>query len=63
MLTTEEYDMIQEFLRRRRELNGQSRAQLGTRLASQISERLQLSYERGEQEQFLTRVANEYRRR
>jgi len=63
MLTTEEYDMIQAFLRRRRELNGQSRAQLGTRLASQISERLQLSYERGEQEQFLTRVANEYRRR
>jgi uncharacterized RDD family membrane protein YckC len=62
-LTTEEYDMIQEFLRRRNELSGQSRDQLGVRLANQISERIRLPYDRGRHEQFLTRVANDYRRR
>lgn len=62
-LTTEEYDMIQEFLRRRDELSRQSRNQLGTRLAKQISERLQLSYDQERHEQFLARVANDYRRR
>jgi uncharacterized RDD family membrane protein YckC len=62
-LTTEEYDMIQEFLRRRHELSRQSRNQLGARLASQISERLQIPHDRGQHEQFLTRVANDYRRR
>jgi hypothetical protein len=55
--------MIQEFLRRRDELSRQSRNQLGTRLANQISERLQLAYDQGRHEQFLSRVANDYRRR
>lgn len=63
LITTEEYDMVQEFLRRRNELSHQSRTQIGTRLATQISERLQLPYDSGRPEQFLTRVANDYRRR
>lgn len=61
LLTQEDYDLIQEFLRRRRELGTDSRQRLGNRLATGISNRLTITVAPANQEQFLEQVVHEYR--
>jgi uncharacterized RDD family membrane protein YckC len=60
-LTTADYNLIEEFLRRRRELGRDSRASLGTQLAHGISNRLAVSLDAANAETFLEHVAQEYR--
>jgi hypothetical protein len=61
LLTQEDYDLIQEFLRRRRELGSDSRQRLCNRLTTGISTRLSITVATANQEQFLEQVVHEYR--
>ncbi len=60
LITAEDYTLIQEFLRRRPELNSTARARLGQQLAEPIQERLGVTVEPRYNEDFLTHVATEY---
>ncbi|MEM8534369.1 MAG: RDD family protein [Chloroflexota bacterium] len=58
-LNDQDYDLIQEFLRRRSELGRDARARLGIQLASGLQARLGLP-QGGDAERFLQHVAVEY---
>jgi uncharacterized RDD family membrane protein YckC len=60
-LSSNDYDLVQEFLRRRSELGAASRQRLGLRLAEQIGARLATMPEPQRHEPFLERVAHDYR--
>lgn len=60
LLTDTDYNLVQEFLRRRRELGRDSRLHLGTQLAEGIRTRLELPPV-SNHEGFLEQVAYEYR--
>jgi uncharacterized RDD family membrane protein YckC len=59
-LTTEDYDLVQEFLRRRKDLAPQSRVGLSAELAGALKRRLGLP-ESGDAELFLENLVREYR--
>jgi uncharacterized RDD family membrane protein YckC len=59
-VTSTDYNLAQEFLRRRHELGQQSRRQIGWQLATGISSRLGFSVEAGYYEQFLEHIVQEY---
>lgn len=62
VLNDTDYDLVQEFLRRRNELGRESRDRLGTQLATGIRSRLGVVPEKDEDyELFLERVAHDYR--
>lgn len=60
--TREDYELVQEFLRRRRELGRESRLHLGRQLAESIGSRLGVALRRGDEERFLEHAADEYHR-
>jgi uncharacterized RDD family membrane protein YckC len=60
LIKTEDYDLVQDFLRRRNELGPESRRRLGTQLANHMRERLALPVG-GEPEAFLEHLVREYR--
>lgn len=57
-----DYDLVQEFLRRRSELGRESRFRLGTELAEKVRGRMGMTFDQGQHEPFLERVAFDYRR-
>jgi hypothetical protein len=59
LLNDQDYNLVQEFLRRRDELGSEARKRLGAQLASGLQARLGLRQE-GEAERFLQHVASEY---
>ena len=59
LLSDQDYNLIQEFLRRRDELGRDARARLGVQLAGGIQARLGLP-QGGDAERFLQYVAAEY---
>jgi uncharacterized RDD family membrane protein YckC len=61
LITANDYDLVQEFLRRRRELGHASRRNLGRQLADRVGERLGLTLNQGDHETFLEHLAYEYR--
>ncbi|MCU0495422.1 MAG: RDD family protein [Chloroflexaceae bacterium] len=61
LITDGDYDLAQEFLRRRGELHAASRAQVGGQLAANLSARLGLTLN-SPPEPFLETLVNEYRR-
>ncbi len=61
MLSKDDYSLVQEFLRRRRDMAEESRIRLGKQLAHSISARLGVSVAYGDQETFLESVAYAYR--
>jgi uncharacterized RDD family membrane protein YckC len=60
LLTTQEFELVQEFLQRRATLGRESRARLGVQLAQGLRSRLGLPSS-GDPELFLEHVAREYR--
>lgn len=62
MLSDKDYDLVQEFLRRRSELSRDSRARLGVQLANGLYARLGMTGSGGDQERFLEQLARDYRR-
>ncbi len=62
LVQREDYDLVQEFLRRRPQLSRQSRERLAAQLATTLSERLQISVAPHHYESFLERVVLDYRR-
>jgi uncharacterized RDD family membrane protein YckC len=61
VLSDTDYDLVQEFLRRRNELGRESRRRLGTQLATGIRSRLGVPESDEDYELFLERVAHDYR--
>jgi hypothetical protein len=59
LLNDKDYDLVQEFLRRRNELGRDARLRLGGQLASGLQARLGLP-QGGDAERFLQHVASEY---
>jgi uncharacterized RDD family membrane protein YckC len=59
LLNDQDYNLVQEFLRRRSELGRDARLRLGSQLASGLQARLGLQ-QGGDAERFLQYVANEY---
>ncbi len=62
LLTDQDYNLVQEFLRRRKELGRASRTRLGVQLANNLHDRLGMISEGGDHERFLELVAYDYRR-
>lgn len=62
LLTDQDYNLVQEFLRRRKELGRASRTRLGVQLANNLHDRLGMTSEGGDHERFLELVAYDYRR-
>lgn len=60
-LTTADYNLVQNFLRRRSELGKESREQLGQQLAENIGARVGLTLKKSDHQKFLEYVAYEYR--
>jgi uncharacterized RDD family membrane protein YckC len=60
LIKTEDYDLVQDFLRRRGELGPESRQRLGYQLAERMRQRLGLP-SGGEPELFLEHLVREYR--
>lgn len=60
LIAENDYELVQEFLRRRSELNAESRSRLGTRLADSLRIRMGLP-PGGNPELFLENLASEYR--
>jgi uncharacterized RDD family membrane protein YckC len=60
-LSDTDYDLIQEFLRRRKELGSESRQRLGWQLAQGLNTRIGVRVNFGDQESFLERLARDYR--
>jgi uncharacterized RDD family membrane protein YckC len=61
ILSDTDYNLVQEFLRRRNELGRESRNRLGTQLATGIRSRLGVPESDEDYELFLERVAHDYR--
>lgn len=62
LLSNNEYDLIQEFLWRRKELGKESRERLGRQLAEKIAATLSVSVSHADRESFLEQVVGEYRK-
>lgn len=60
-ITTKDYDLIQEFLRRRKELSFDSRQRLSSQLAEGMSNRLGIALKPENYESFLEHVVEEFR--
>lgn len=60
LMTRNDYDVVQQFLRRRSELGRDSRQRLGLQLAEGLRARLSIS-ESGDHERFLEHLVQEYR--
>ncbi len=60
LVTRHDYDVVQQFLRRRSELGRDSRQRLGLQLAQRLQERLSLP-DQGDHELFLEHLVREYR--
>ncbi|NJK78860.1 MAG: RDD family protein [Chloroflexaceae bacterium] len=61
-LKEDDYNLIQEFLRRRRELGRESRQRLGLQLAQVLGQRLGITFDAGYHEALLERLTIDYRR-
>ncbi|NJO84575.1 MAG: RDD family protein [Blastochloris sp.] len=61
LLSDTDYNLVQEFLRRRGELGRESRTRLGTQLANGIRARIGSVAENDDHELFLERIAHDYR--
>ncbi len=61
LLTHHDYELVQEFLRRRNELGRESRQRLGTQLTQGICNRMGVSLPSSNYELFLERVVRDYR--
>jgi uncharacterized RDD family membrane protein YckC len=61
LISNHDYDLVQDFLRRRQELGRESRMRLGVQLANTLHTRLGLQTSGGDHEKFLEQVASDYR--
>lgn len=61
LISNHDYDLVQDFLRRRHELGRDSRVRLGVQLANMLHARLGLQTRGGDHEKFLEQVARDYR--
>lgn len=61
LLTNDDYDLVQEFLRRRSELGRESRERLGRQLVERLGSRLAISVSPSNSESFLEHLVSEYR--